>query len=62
VRQPHQVHRRLLGLYLSNAGESVVEEAEPIVAEIERQMVALLTEDEQANLARMLQLCSASLR
>src|SRR6478609_2976483 len=25
VRQPHQVHRRLLGLYLSNAGESVVE-------------------------------------
>lgn len=61
VRQPHPVHGRLLVLDLSNAGEAVVEEAGPIVAEVERRMVALLTEDEQTTLSRMLRMCAASL-
>lgn len=62
VRQPHPAHRRLLALYLSNAGEAVVEESEPIVAEVEGRMAALLSEDEQVDLSRMLRLCVASLR
>ena len=61
VRQPHPVHRRLLSLYLSNAGEAVVEEATPIVAEVERRMVALLSDEEQASFLRMLRMCAASL-
>ena len=61
VRQPHPVYVRLLALYLSNAGESVVEEAEPMVADVERRIVALLTDEEQTSFLRLLRMCASSL-